>query len=408
MKVTILGFTFTVIGLCLLAQIPPAQRESNNPVHYFEEAEKAFRARDYQEALILYNQSLILNPLFAEAYYGRGMTKERLDDLNGALVDYTLSLELKPQQYEPLLARGILRYQLEKWDQAKADFESLLWLAPGETNTVFFRQDAYGSGVDRIFTAQGANKAYVHNYLGLVSNKLGLYEKAIVHFDSAYSQYPEVDYIINKGLCLQALGRLNEARSAYELALRLEPANSLAKHNMGLLASSQGNSREAESMINDAIENNPNLPYPYAERAHFEFLAGDFKKCIADYTKAIALNPKEMDYRINRAIAYEKLQDYESAFTDYTIVLRTQPKSEKAWFNRGNLLYKLRRYEEAEKDFSQAILMHSEYAMAYYGRALARHYAGKKTEACEDLRSASTLGFRVEARVAAKICGSNK
>ncbi len=43
----------------------------------------------------------------------------------------------------------------------------------------------------------------------------------------------------------------------------------------------------------------------------------NYDKAIADYDKAIALNPKYADFYNNRGIAYNKKNEYDSAIADF-------------------------------------------------------------------------------------------
>jgi tetratricopeptide (TPR) repeat protein len=52
---------------------------------------------------------------------------------------------------------------------------------------------------------------------------------------------------------------------------------------------------------------------------------GDFDSAIADYTKAIALNPKLAAAYDRRGFAYYKLARYEAALADYDAALGSKP-----------------------------------------------------------------------------------
>jgi tetratricopeptide (TPR) repeat protein len=398
-----LFFLLTIPGLGI-SQIPVNEQKNSNPRYYYEQGEELFRKHAYEDALVFYNQSIILNPLYADAYYARAVTKEKLEDVDGALVDYTLACELQPTHFESLLGRAILRFKLEKWSQAELDFRVLLTMPPGETTSIFFQQDAFAAGVTKIFTAQGANDAYLHNYLALTLTRLNKFDSAIVHFDSAFLLSPEADYLVNKGICLQSLDKAADAKEMFERALQLDPDNGIAKHNLGVLSSHQGEPAKAEQWLNDAIDSNPHLPYPYAERAYYELMSGDFIKSIADYSRAIEIDPRDAGYWLNRGIAKEKISDWAGAFSDYSAALQLDKQHEKAWFNRGNLMYRLRKYEEAIKDYDIAIQIHPAYGHAYYNRALSKHYLSMNDKSCDDLNLAAANGFDVNPKVRARIC----
>ena len=70
---------------------------------------------------------------------------------------------------------------------------------------------------------------------------------------------------------------------------------------------------------------------------------------------------------INRAFAYNKLEEYQKAADDYTSALGLQ-ENEVIYCNRGNCYVKLERYDEAMADYNKSIELNAEYADAYYNR----------------------------------------
>ena len=57
---------------------------------------------------------------------------------------------------------------------------------------------------------------------------------------------------------------------------------------------------------------------------------------IADYTKAIEINPRDADAYYNRALAKDDLKDYYGAIADYTKSIEISPAAD-AYLNRSLL-----------------------------------------------------------------------
>ena len=70
-----------------------------------------------------------------------------------------------------------------------------------------------------------------------------------------------------------------------------------------------------------------------------KFTHKDYTGAIADYSKAIALNPKNANFWFNRGIAKNSLPDYSGAIEDYTKAIEINPTLADAYFNRG--IYKI-------------------------------------------------------------------
>jgi tetratricopeptide (TPR) repeat protein len=395
------------IGLTLISgSLAKAQAEKDHKAGwYFEEGEKAMEQKHWNYALTFFNQCLQKEPYFPDAYYSRGMIKEQLKDFNGALTDYNIYLELRPEHFEALLNRAALRYRLGQYDQAKTDFEKLITMPQGETSTVFFRQEIFASSVNKIFTTQGSDKAYLYNYVGLCETKLDDLAKAISHFTLAIEGHPyEADYYVNRGLAKEKSGHLDEARGDYHEALKYNAQHEVAKHNLSALNKKQGNKEDANQLLNDAINNNPLLPYPYAERGFARMERKDWPGALEDYNQAIQIDSTNEEYFLNRALIKEKLKNFDGAYRDYSKAIQFKPNFEKAWLNRGNLLSRSNRLPEAVEDYTVAIFYFPEYATAYYNRGIANHRLHKLIEACKDISKAEELGLNVEPSMKKSIC----
>lgn len=61
----------------------------------------------------------------------------------------------------------------------------------------------------------------------------------------------------------------------------------------------------------------------------------DYKGAIAEYSKAIALNPKYAIAYYNRGISKNNLKDYQGAIADYTKAIEINPKDAAPYLYRG-------------------------------------------------------------------------
>ncbi len=93
--------------------------------------------------------------------------------------------------------------------------------------------------------------------------------------------------------------------------------------------------------------------------------AGQYDKAIADYTRALQLDPEFAWAYIERGNAYGELQQYDKAIADYDQALTLDPKDTRAYRNRGNAYYVLQQYDKAIADYGQALTLDPESALAY-------------------------------------------
>lgn len=365
-------------------------------------AEDFMARRQWPSALEALNLSLAKDATLTEAYYTRALVHERLGNDSDALTDLNIYLEFRPDHYEALLSRAQLRMRSAQYDLAKADFVRLLTLSPGETTAVFFQTDQVTGGVSGIFSARGASRAQLFNFIGLADTRLGNFAEAVVVFDSAIAAAPGVpDYWVNRGLARVGMGDTAAAVTDYRQALGIDPRHALAKHNLWVV---RGKS-EGSAMLDHAIDDNPNMPFAWAERAYYKQENKQWKGALADYNQAIRLDPDEKEYYLNRGLVKEKLHDNSGAYEDITKALELDGRFDKAWLSRGNLMTRLGHYPEAIEDYTAAITWSPAYSAAWYNRALARDRMHQKAAACYDLEQAEKLGMAIPPKVKGKLCG---
>ena len=390
-------------GLALSS--PVAAQRPPSAERLFEMGMEKLDEEQYEQALSYLNESIKLNPKYAEAYAGRAAVRERLKDPAGAMIDYAICVELLPDQYDPLFSLAVIRYELKLYELAKLDFLKLQHLPTGATNRIIYRQTAQGTGTDKIMTVQGMMKSELYNYLGLIETKLNNCSQGILYLDSAIRFTAEADYYVNRALAKQACNDEAGAQVDFKKALAINPDHALTKHNKAV-QSKQDSFDQTEEQLTEIIRNDSTLQYPYIARGYYRLTNGNLKGALADYNRALKIDDQDPHLWLNRGLTKEKLQDYTGAFSDYTRAIDLKENFANAWMNRGNVLMKQNRFEDAIEDYTVAILHQPNYGYAYLNRALSKHYQ-KLPGACDDLKQAEALGMKIEKSVREEICKNN-
>lgn len=78
--------------------------------------------------------------------------------------------------------------------------------------------------------------------------------------------------------------------------------------------------------------------YQSGKKKHF---SADYKGAIADYNKALVLNPTDWNICFNRGLSKYHLKDYTGAMEDYNKAIELNPTYAKAYFHRGNCMQTL-------------------------------------------------------------------
>ena len=108
----------------------------------------------------------------------------------------------------------------------------------------------------------------------------------------------------------------------------------------------------------------------YAETCYNRGIAhskkGELEFAIADYTKAIELNPDYAEAYHTRGNAHRDKGDLEKAIADYTQMLVLKPKVAESYYIRGEAYLRAKQWEEAKGDLTAAILQGVDIADAFH------------------------------------------
>ena len=144
-----------------------------------------------------------------------------------------------------------------------------------------------------------------------------------------------------------------------------------------------------------------------ASTAYRSLAAGDPASAIASYTSAIEsrqLEPEVLaNALLNRALAYQHLNQHDLAVADYTAALRIDAMSAElratALYNRGLSFQRLEQSSRAIEDFTNALFLDQEFSYAYYSRGAMLRETGQYLFALADFEKALQFKYPDSARV---------
>ena len=111
-----------------------------------------------------------------------------------------------------------------------------------------------------------------------------------------------------------------------------------------------------------------------------------------DYTKAIELNSDYATAYYNRGLVKMDLDDYYGAIADYTKALELDPNYADAFYNRGDSKYYLKDYYGSIADYTKALELDPNDADAFNSRGASKFELEDINGACADFRKAISLG----------------
>jgi tetratricopeptide (TPR) repeat protein len=102
----------------------------------------------------------------------------------------------------------------------------------------------------------------------------------------------------------------------------------------------------------------------------------DYARAIADYSKALQLNPNYADAYYSRGTVYLRMNDNDRAIGDISQTLRLNPNHAYAYFNRGLAYQNKADYTRAIADYDQAVRLNPALGDAYQHAAVALNGRG--------------------------------
>ena len=152
--------------------------------------------------------------------------------------------------------------------------------------------------------------------------------------------------------------------------------------------SEKGRYAEAIADYTKAIQINPQDASAYYNRGNAYDNQGKYDLAIADFTKAIQLNPQLYEAYNDRGVDYSEQGKYDLAIADYTKAIRIDVQRASAYYNRGNAYERQGKHDLAIADYTKAIQIDPQNASAYGNRGIAYKHQGKHDLAIADYTKA--------------------
>jgi len=142
-----------------------------------------------------------------------------------------------------------------------------------------------------------------------------------------------------------------------------------------------------------AISINPNYWRPYWGRGYCYGANGkrEWDQMLADYTAALRINPNEPILVMSIGVYYGNTGDQERAIAQYSEAIRMKPDYAGAYSNRGDAYRMKGDYDKAIADCDTAIRLDPKLALSYGIRGAAYRAKGDYTKALSDLNEAIRL-----------------
>jgi len=176
---------------------------------------------------------------------------------------------------------------------------------------------------------------------GVAYEELGRYDMALVNFDKAIQYDPQkiISYIHRGGVYSQK-GNFDRALADFDKAIQLEAEKSADGEQIRSFPKAESESLTTE--IQELIQRDPRPWFDHFKPGDAYLVRGktylqkdDNDRAIADFTKAIELDPEGANAYNHRGVAYANKGDFDHAIADFDKAIQLNPVLRNAYNNRG-------------------------------------------------------------------------
>lgn len=156
----------------------------------------------------------------------------------------------------------------------------------------------------------------------------------------------------------------------------------------GAALGKSGRYDDAIADFNRALQINPRFAQAYANRGLVYRLKGDDANALEDYNRALRVNPQYANAHIRRGNVYRRQNQLALALEDYNRAIQIDRTDPEAFHNRGLVYQAQKLHNFALEDFTTAIGLSPQAAPPYNARGESYLVTGDAQSALEDFNAA--------------------
>lgn len=266
------------------------------------------------------------------------------------------------------------------------------------------------------------------NNLGMIQVERGMFEEAILSFESALTLKPSYGEALgNLGITYNKMGQNDKAIESYLKAIEVQPDHLDSYINLGTEYLSRNLPELAITTYGRALVYDSTFAAAYYSRALAYMKQENYDNAISEFRNSVAFAPSSADSWYNLGVAYEarlrltesitsyerainlkrdyldayinlgnvyaSREEYDKALEVFGKAIVVNPKSADVFYNLGIILYSVGEIQKASKSFETAIKCDSSYAKAYHNLGIIHGHPADTPRSVSYLQSAARLGF---------------
>jgi tetratricopeptide (TPR) repeat protein len=260
------------------------------------------QTRAYRDLPTLWKHTIERNPGSWLAHNNLGLIYLDEEDYEAALKHLDRAIESKPRSVESYTGRGLVHIRIGNASQAVADFDRAVELDPAYPQARLHRGNHHldtgryrEAVVDLVLFVEG-NPDYLPalRSLARARSAAGLHERALVDYDEIIRRSPDHEAYVNRGVERLSAGRPEEAVEDLTRAIELNQDSADAHANRAFALVRLQRLAPALADFDRAIAIDPGRPMFYRLRGGVHEMLGDHPNACADWEQACALGDCRM------------------------------------------------------------------------------------------------------------------
>jgi tetratricopeptide (TPR) repeat protein len=317
--------------------------------------------KDYEGAAAALERGFQAAPDSIPLLYQQALLHEVLGRNKEAIAVYQQVLVLEPRAESALLNLAVRHLALDQLDQVEAPLRKILahnphhGMALANLSSYFQRMGRFEESVEmaRRATDAAPEKPELHEMLALALNGLKKHDQALAVLERLLEDHPRrarAHYF--RSMALFGKSDFQGALRALDRALAIEPDSAKYALERAQHRSRAGHFREAAADYGIVIAKRP-TPELYTSRGYARIRAGDRPGALADFERAITLDPKHEQALVNRSLLYKLERRFKESLADLDHLVKIAPKQSKYYCTRGMVRHALGDIEGCLRDFQR-------------------------------------------------------
>ncbi|MFT5997556.1 MAG: tetratricopeptide (TPR) repeat protein [Neolewinella sp.] len=290
---------------------------------------------EYEAALFDFDKAILYSQGLPSPFYSRARLMIETEDFEEALVSINRYLELKPNNATALKKRSYIHTKLQRMELAMEDINKAINLKPNEASQyvdkadILIKTKRLEEALKNIDKSIELSPDYwlAYQKRALIREMRDDINGALQDIERSIAIKPDEPLLFNnKSVLLFKLGRLDEALSAVNQCLVLDPyyVKGIATQNTILAAKKNGGTPPTIGLSQPSSDLNKDY-LMYKQQATELKQEKQTAEAVEVYTKLISIAPDNYSNYVERGLLNLELGNNELAVADFTVGIQLKP-----------------------------------------------------------------------------------